>query len=110
MRIYRFYVYILTNVNRTVLYVGFSNNLQNRLTQHYKERGKKKHFTSRYHVYYLLYFEEYRYANDGIAREKEIKKWRREKKFALIMQQNPELEFLNAKVCGVWPPPEADSN
>jgi putative endonuclease len=91
------------------LYVGFTNNLPDRLISHYNERGKKKHFTSRYHTYYLIYFEEYPHAIDAIRREKELKGWRREKKFALIMQQNPGLEFLNAKICGEWPPPDACS-
>jgi putative endonuclease len=81
-----------------------TNDLPQRLVQHYQERGKKKHFTSRYLVYYLLYYEEHQWVLEAIRREKEVKGWRREKKFALIMTQNPLLEFLNAKICGYWPP------
>ena len=67
-------------------------------------RGKKKSFTSKYYVHFLLYYEVFKYINDAIAREKEIKGWRREKKMELINQMNPAWDFLNSKLFGKWPP------
>jgi putative endonuclease len=99
-----FYVYILTNQLRTVLYTGVTNNLEQRIIEHWLSRGQNKSFTSTYHVYFLLYYEVFKYINDAIAREKELKGWKREKKMKLINQFNSGLEFLNAKLFGKWPP------
>lgn len=92
--IYNFYVYIITNKNKTVLYTGVTNNLKLRLSQH-KEKKKTKSFTARYNVHYLLYFEHFGWIQQAIAREKEIKNLLREKKLNLIKETNPNLEFLN---------------
>ena len=93
---HRYYVYILTNYNRTVLYTGVSNNLILRLQQHSEDAmGPKKTFAGRYNCIYLLYFEEYQLIYDAIAREKEIKDLNRNKKEALIKTSNPDLIFLN---------------
>jgi len=54
----------------------------------------------------LIYFEEFQYVNDAIAREKELKGWRRPKKEALIKTKNPDWTFLNKVVCRQWPPKE----
>jgi putative endonuclease len=104
MRIHSYFVYILTNQTRTVLYTGVTNDLQQRLSEHYFNSGKTKSFTAQYHAYYLLYYEPHQYINNAIAREKEIKAWRREKKMKLINELNPSLEFLNKEICGCWPP------
>ena len=101
---YSFFVYIVTNRWRSVFYVGVTNNLPERLVEHYMSRGDKTTFTGRYHVYNLVYKEHYRYIDKAIYREKEIKGWRRDKKIALIKTINPEMKFLNEEVCGVWPP------
>ena len=101
-----FYVYILTNELKTVLYTGMTNNLEQRITEHYKQRGQRNSFTGKYNVYYLLYFETHQYVNNAIARENEIKAWRREKKMQLIAEMNPSLKFLNAEIFGIWPPEE----
>jgi putative endonuclease len=101
---YNFYVYILTNQLRTVLYTGITNNIQRRLLEHYEHRGQGKTFTGRYNVYYLLYYEHHRYVLNAIAREKEIKSWSRQKKMELINTMNPSLAFLNVEVVGQWPP------
>jgi putative endonuclease len=82
-----FHVYILTSVNRTVMYVGVTNNLENRVAEH--RSGKGSAFTGRYRVHTLVHAEEYRYVEDDIAREKEIKGWRRSKKDALVESTNP---------------------
>lgn len=83
-------VYILTNFTKTVLYIGVTNDLQQRLIEHYldKDNPLSNSFTSAYNVIYLVYYEDYDYVNDAIAREKEIKKWRREKKDRLIVTMN----------------------
>lgn len=104
-----YYVYILTNVHRTVLYAGVTNDLEQRIIEHYRSRGQNQSFTGRYNVYYLLYYEPHQYILNAIARETEIKKWRREKKMQLIAEQNPGLDFLNEQVFGCWPPKEMPS-
>ena len=68
-----YYTYILTNQNKTVLYTGVTNDLKQRVTEHYMQRGIDKTFTGRYHCYWLLYFEATKYIKNAIAREKEIK-------------------------------------
>ncbi len=99
-------VYILTNYTKTVLYIGVTNNLEQRLVEHYLEKDNplSNAFTSLYNVIYLIYYEDYDYVNNAIAREKEIKKWRREKKDKLIDTTNPLREFLNKELLGEWPP------
>jgi len=52
-----FYVYILTNQLKTVLYTGMTNNLEQRIIEHYQQRGQKTSFTGKYNVYFLLWFE-----------------------------------------------------
>ena len=101
-----FYVYILTNQLKTVLYTGITNNLEQRIIEHYAARGTKKSFTGKYNIHYLLYFEAHKYVLNAIAREKEIKGWRREKKMQLIAGFNPSLTFLNEEIFGHWPPKE----
>jgi putative endonuclease len=89
-----YFVYILTNQSRT-LYVGMTNNLARRVAQH--KEGEVPGFTKRYRIKRLVYFEEFRNVRDAIAREKEIKGWRRAKKTALIESLNPrwdEIEVL----------------
>ena len=90
MRLY--YVYILASINK-VLYVGVTGNLEQRLIQH-RYPTDPKAFTARYRVNRLIYFEEFTRAVDAIAREKEIKAWRRSKKLALIARLNPEWHEL----------------
>lgn len=104
-----FYVYILTNQLRTVLYTGVTNYLKQRILEHYCQRGQKTSFTGKYHAYHLLYFEPHQYINNAIAREKEIKGWVKEKKMKLISEINPLLKFLNEELFGAWPPEEIES-
>ncbi|VAW18487.1 Excinuclease ABC, C subunit-like [hydrothermal vent metagenome] len=73
---HRYYVYILTNKNNTVLYVGFTKQLEKRLKQ-YKAKSNKG-FTKRYNVHKLVYFEITQYVNNAIKREKQIKHWNRQ--------------------------------
>jgi putative endonuclease len=89
-----YYVYITTNPRKTVLYVGVTNNLSVRLQQHFENRGEKETFAGRYYCHKLLYWEHYKYVNDAIAREKELKTLTREKKMELIKSINPDLGFI----------------
>jgi putative endonuclease len=91
-----YYIYIITNKTKTVLYTGVTNNLRVRLQQH-KENIllNNETFTSKYNIQYLLYYEKFTWIQEAIAREKEIKKWRREKKTNLIKTINPNFDFLN---------------
>ena len=92
--IYNFYVYILTNKAKTVLYTGVTNNLKRRLEEH-NEKLNPKSFTAKYNLNYLIYYEKYGWIQQAIAREKEIKLLRRDLKLELIKEFNPKMEFLN---------------
>ena len=77
----------MTNINDTVLYVGVTSNLNQRIRQHKaKELGG---FTTRYSISKVVYVEEYADIREAIAREKQIKSWSRRKKDDLISSQNP---------------------
>ena len=106
---HHYYIYIVTNPARTVLYTGVTNNLSQRLIEHWMNRGNLKTFAGKYSCHNLIYYEEFAYIYNAIAREKEIKGWRREKKLKLISSLNPNHFFLNAEICGDWPPKEPTS-
>jgi putative endonuclease len=97
---YNFYVYILTNPEKKVLYIGVTNNLQIRINQHYENRGSKSTFAGKFYCYNLVYYEHFTHIEHAIAREKEIKKWRREKKVELIESVNSGWRFLNDEING----------
>ena len=103
MRQHNYFVYIVTNHEKIVLYTGVTNNLEQRLTEHYVNKGNDETFAGKYHCYYLLFFERYQYIDKAIAREKQIKGWLRKKKEALINEENSEWRFLNEDIMG-WPP------
>ncbi len=87
-----YFVYILTNKNKTTLYVGVTNNLQRRLQEH--QLGLNKGFSTKYNCHHLVYYEKHHEICNAIGREKEIKNWRREKKNALVNSFNPEWRSL----------------
>lgn len=91
-----YYVYIASTRFRTVLYTGMTNDLQRRIVEH--KSGVGSRFTAQYRVRDLVYFEDHRQVKDAIAREKEIKRWRREKKLTLVRSLNPELKNLAANL------------
>ena len=99
-----YYAYILTNKIKTVLYTGMTNDLEQRLAEHYLDRIERKTFTGKYNCHFLVFYESYKYVNDAIAREKEIKGWLRSKKDVLIENFNPGWKFLNEELLGEWPP------
>jgi putative endonuclease len=86
-----FHVYILTNRSRT-LYVGVTGDLARRMTQH--RAREVPGFTATYRLDRLVYAEEFRWVQEALAREKQVKRWRRAKKVALIEGLNPEWEDL----------------
>ena len=91
-----YYIYIITNKAKTVLYTGVTNHLKIRLSQHSENiNSNNKTFASTYNVHFLLYFEKFTWIQEAIAREKEIKGWKKDKKLDLIKTINPDLEFLN---------------
>jgi putative endonuclease len=91
-----FFVYILTNRPRGVLYVGVTNNLVRRLTEH---KGKWiAGFTRSYGTILLVYFEEYSSILEARAREHALKHWRREWKFELIEKLNPDWRDLASEL------------
>jgi putative endonuclease len=83
-----YYVYLLTNWINKVMYVGVTNKLERRIYQH--KQKLVKGFTGKYNVNKLVYFEQSVDVRSAIRREKEIKRWRREKKNKLVMAKNPE--------------------
>ena len=88
----QYYVCILANRRYGVLYVGVTNNLSRRISQHRQKvvRG----FTAEYGVIRLVYFEEYASITEARARERSLKRWRRAWKLALVDQLNPEWRDL----------------
>ncbi len=88
-----FYVYLLTNQNNKVMYVGVTNNLVRRVYEH--KTKQIQGFTEKYNVNKLVYFEETSDVRAAITREKEIKKWRREKKNSLVVTVNPDWKDLS---------------
>ena len=91
----KYYVYIITNALKTVLYTGLTNNWQRRINEHILDSETlKKTFAVKYNCRYILVLEEYMFINDAIEREKEIKSWSRKLKEDLINQTNPNWTFL----------------
>ena len=80
------------------MYVGVPNDLVRRLYEHKENKGDKKTFAGKYYCYNLVYYEHFSHIEHAIEREKEIKKWRREKKNTLIESLNPEWIFLNKEI------------
>ena len=88
----QYYVYIMTNHSGT-LYVGMTNDLHRRVWQH--KQKLVEGFTKRYNITRLVHFEETPDVTAAIAREKQIKSWRREKKVRLIERVNPNWDDLS---------------
>jgi putative endonuclease len=91
-----YYVYILTNWNNTVMYVGVTNELVRRVYEH--KNKIYEGFTKKYNLKKLVYFELFFDINEAIKREKEIKKWRREKKNKLVESTNPKWRDLSLEL------------
>lgn len=90
----KYAVYIMTNVNNNVLYIGMTNNLERRVWEH--KNGEGSVFTKKYKCVKLVYYEEFYNVNDAIYREKNLKDYRRSWKLNLIAEENPDMNDLSA--------------
>ena len=95
---HNYYVYILTNKIKTVLYIGVTNDLKTRLYYHSNPEANSRHFTHKYQCKYLIYFEHYQNISVAIDREKQLKKWNRKKKENLIATKNVDWIFFNEEI------------
>jgi putative endonuclease len=91
-----FYVYILASRYRGTLYVGVTNDLSRRVGEH--RAGLVPGFTKKYGVHQLVHFEAYSSILEARARERVLKRWRRDWKFALIEKHNPDWKDLTAEL------------
>ena len=100
MKDHNYYIYIISNWNNKVIYIGVTSDIVKRIYQH--KHKFFKGFSNKYNLNKLVYYEHFTDINFAIRREKEIKKWRREKKNKLIENMNKEwidlsLQFQNGK-------------
>ncbi|BAP32813.1 GIY-YIG_SF superfamily protein [Chryseobacterium sp. StRB126] len=95
---HNYYVYIMTNKIKTVLYTGVTNDLKSRLYWHQHPEAIDRSFTSKFKYFYLIYFEHFDDIETAIRREKQIKGWTREKKETLITEFNSDWKFLNEEI------------
>ncbi len=86
-----YFVYILSGLNKT-LYIGMTSDLKRRVWEH--KLGLVEGFSKKYHIKYLVYYEILSDSYNAITREKQLKKWRREKKIKLIESMNPDWKDL----------------
>ncbi|MGY3053542.1 putative endonuclease [Pedobacter sp. UYEF25] len=86
------YVYIVSNKNRTTIYIGVTNDLERRMLEH--KSGYGSIFTKRYNLCDLLFFEDIEGMQDAIDREKQLKRWHKDWKWNLIKESNPTLTDL----------------
>ena len=89
-----YYVYMMMSSSRRALYTGITSRPRQRVWEH--KTGAVAGFSKQYQTTRLVYIERYRYVAAAIAREKQIKRWRREKKLALIESMNPQYRDLAA--------------
>jgi len=87
------YIYIMSNLGLTTLYIGVTKNLERRVLEHKLEIGSD--FTKKYKLKRLLYFEKGVLIEDAIAREKQLKRWHQDWKWNLIKSMNPNLDDLS---------------
>lgn len=83
----------MSNKNRTTFYVGVTSNIHRRVASH--KEGTGGVFTHKYNCFDLMYFEEFGDIRDAIAKEKQLKSWRRQWKIDLIHSVNPEMKDLS---------------
>ena len=92
------YVYMMTNAGDNVLYIGVTSDLARRVSEHAECSGSK--FTSKYKCHKLVYFESFPDIEQAIAREKQLKNWKREWKNQLVATLNPDWRDLGPEVTG----------
>jgi putative endonuclease len=103
MKAHRYYVYIMASTSGT-LYVGVTNSARNRSSQH--KGGIGSEFTRKYKVDRLVYYERFQYVSNAIARETQVKGWRRSRKIALIESLNPSWRDLSRDFAKEFTPSE----
>ena len=97
--LHNYFIYILTNKSKDVLYIGVTNDVKRRIYEHELDsKNGKETFAGKYNCIYLIYWERFGYIDMAIAREKQLKGWKRIKKEALINEFNPEWRFLNDEI------------
>lgn len=94
-------IYLMTNKNKSTLYLGVTSDLIRRVQEH-KNRIYPKSFTAKYNLEHLVYYESFSRIEEAIMMEKQIKKWRREKKEVLINSINPNWDDLWEKEVKYW--------
>ena len=88
------YVYIMTNKPNGVIYMGVTDNIEERVKEH-KNKIYSKSFTAKYNCQNLIYFEEFEDGGEASTRERQFKKWKREWKVKLIEEMNPSWSDLS---------------
>ena len=88
-----YYIYIITNKSKGVLYIGYTKRLKERIYQH-KNKVHPTTFSARYNLDKLVYFEKFEIEEDARLREKRMKKWNRDWKIELIEKENPDWKDL----------------
>jgi len=94
----QYFVYILTNKNNNVMYIGVTNNIVRRMFEHKNKLADG--FTKKYNLNKLVYYEVSEDVESAIKREKQIKNWHRDWKMNLINQMNPEWQDLSGSILG----------
>ncbi|MBR9758038.1 MAG: GIY-YIG nuclease family protein [Algicola sp.] len=89
---HNYWVYIITNKPRGVLYIGVTGGIDDRMERHIKGEGAA--FAKKYNLTRLVYYEEFQYVHEAIKREKQLKNWHRQWKINLIEKVNPEWQNL----------------
>jgi len=92
------YIYIMTNKNRTTLYIGVTSNLKRRVWEH-RTHYNKNSFTAKYNLENCVYYECFHNIEQAISRETQLKKWSRTKKERLINNMNAEWKDLWEEIC-----------
>ena len=87
-----YWAYIITNKSRDVLYTGMTNNIERRIAEH--RSGETGGFSKKYNLQHLVYYEEFGTPIEAIAREKQLKRWKRDWKCKLVEEENPHWRDL----------------
>ena len=95
-KVKNYYVYMMCSNNKKVLYIGVTSVLVRRVYEH--RNGLIKGFSQKYKTKNLIYYESTNDVTSAIIREKQLKKWRRDKKESLINKKNPKWEDLYEKI------------
>ena len=95
-----YFVYILTNKNNTIFYIGVTNDLARRIEEHKSKTIPG--FTRKYNLSKLVYFESCGQIKDALKREKQLKNWHRDWKINLIKTVNADMKNLDAETSSAW--------